>query len=125
VTATPSRAPLLEAADLRPGTLILALGADSPGKRELGGSILARAEIVADQREDALRVGECAYLPADRRDIAELGDLLDVAAPDFGGARPFRVFDSVGSALLDAAVCRAIMESAVAQKRGTIFAFSV
>ncbi|KPL01758.1 MAG: hypothetical protein AMK75_04000, partial [Planctomycetes bacterium SM23_65] len=35
VTATASRAPLLSAADIRPGTHIAAVGADGPGKQEL------------------------------------------------------------------------------------------
>jgi ornithine cyclodeaminase/alanine dehydrogenase-like protein (mu-crystallin family) len=123
VTATPSRAPLLEAADLRPGALILALGADSPGKRELSDSIMAQADIIADQREDALRVGECAYLPEDRREIAELGDILEGVWCGKEETKPFQIFDSVGSALLDAAVCRAIMAQAFAQGRGTKFNF--
>ena len=32
VTVTPARAPLLGAADVGPGTLVIALGADAPGK---------------------------------------------------------------------------------------------
>jgi len=46
VTATASRAPLLSAADLRPGTHVSAVGADSPGKQELDPEILRRATLL-------------------------------------------------------------------------------
>ncbi len=124
VTATPSRAPLLHASDFAAGALILALGADSPGKRELGQSVLAYAHIVADQIEDVLRVGECAFLPAPRGDLVELTDILGghVLAKD--AMKELIVFDSVGSALLDAAVCRSLLQSALGQQLGCNFAFS-
>jgi len=46
VTATPSKKPLLWAADLRPGTHITAVGSDTPDKQELDSEILARADVV-------------------------------------------------------------------------------
>ena len=46
VTATPSKKPLLSAADLRPGTHITAVGSDTPEKQELDAEILARADVV-------------------------------------------------------------------------------
>ncbi len=58
VTATPARIPYLEAGDIADGALILAMGADSPGKRELAASVLEASQIIADQREDVLKVGE-------------------------------------------------------------------
>ena len=46
VTATPSKTPLLSAADLRPGTHITAVGSDTPDKQELDSDILAKADLV-------------------------------------------------------------------------------
>jgi len=46
VTVTPSKTPLLYAADIRPGTHITAIGSDTPEKQELDCVILARADIV-------------------------------------------------------------------------------
>jgi ornithine cyclodeaminase len=46
VTATPSKTPLLSAADLRPGTHITAVGSDTPDKQELDPEILAKADVV-------------------------------------------------------------------------------
>jgi ornithine cyclodeaminase/alanine dehydrogenase-like protein (mu-crystallin family) len=128
VTATPARTPYLEAGDLAEGALILAMGADSPGKRELAASVLEAAQIIADQREDVLKVGESAYLPADdtHRIVAELGALLaggsPIPAPAAQGAR-FRVFDSVGSAIIDATVSRSIVSLAKANNLGQVFDF--
>jgi alanine dehydrogenase len=126
VTATPSPAPLLTASDLQPGVIILALGADSPGKRELDLSVLANAHIITDQTEDALRVGECAYLPPELHSniMGEIGDILagKLAAPRSG--RQITVFDSVGSAIIDASVSQAISSSAFARGYGTSFDFA-
>ena len=105
------------------------MGADSPGKRELGASVLEAAQIIADQREDVLKVGESAYLPADgaHRIVAELGALLaggmTIPAPAAQGAR-FRVFDSVGSAIIDATVSRSIVALAQARGLGKMFNFA-
>jgi ornithine cyclodeaminase len=40
ICATPSRAPLLDLADVRPGTHVTALGSDAPGKRELSSRLV-------------------------------------------------------------------------------------
>jgi ornithine cyclodeaminase/alanine dehydrogenase-like protein (mu-crystallin family) len=128
VTATPSKTPYLEAGDVADGALILALGADSPGKRELAESVLEASQIIADQREDVLKVGESFYLPPQglHRIVAELGDLLSGASPVpsavVQGARML-VFDSVGSAIIDATVSRSIVALATARGLGQMFDF--
>ncbi len=63
ITATPSREPLLQAGSLAPGALVLAMGADTRGKRELDAGVLDDAAVVADVLAEAFSVGECAYLP--------------------------------------------------------------
>ncbi len=129
VTATPARTPYLRAGDITDGALILAMGADSPGKRELGACVLDEAQIIADQREDVLKVGESAYLPPEgaERIVAELGTLLaggaSIPAPAAQGAR-FRVFNSVGSAIIDATVSRSIVALAQTRGLGKIFDFA-
>jgi ornithine cyclodeaminase/alanine dehydrogenase-like protein (mu-crystallin family) len=124
VTATPSREPLLQAADVAPGTLVLAMGADSAGKRELGEGALDDATVVADVLTDALTVGECAYLPAstDRAACIELGEVLAGRRdlPDTAGRI---VFDSVGSAVVDAAVTGLVLALAERDEVGTPFTF--
>ena len=118
LTATPARDPLLQAADLGSSTLVLAMGADSHGKRELGEGVLLSATLLADVVADALSVGECAYLPmgADRSACAPLGEVL-AGRRDLGGTDGRIVFDSVGSAVVDAAATGLVLELA---ERGDI-----
>jgi ornithine cyclodeaminase len=64
VTCTASRAPLLFAGDVQPGTHISAVGADSVGKQELDPSILRAAEIVlADSLAQCEKLGELQHCP--------------------------------------------------------------
>jgi len=44
VTCTPSRQPLLGPADVKPGTFIAAVGADSPDKQELHPVLMAEEQ---------------------------------------------------------------------------------
>ncbi len=113
LTATPAREPLLQPRDVRPGALVLAMGADTAGKRELGEGMLEGAAVVADVLADALIVGECAYLPAgaDRTACIELGELL-AGQRDLPRGASRLVFDSVGSAVVDAAVTAHVLEIA-------------
>jgi ornithine cyclodeaminase/alanine dehydrogenase-like protein (mu-crystallin family) len=121
LTATPSREPLLADGDLGPRTLVLAMGADSRGKRELGEGVLTSAAVLADVLADALVVGECAYLPAgaDPAVCLELGDVLTGRREleDAGGRV---VFDSVGSAVVDAAVTGLVVAAAERDGIGTL-----
>jgi ornithine cyclodeaminase/alanine dehydrogenase-like protein (mu-crystallin family) len=122
VTSTPSRQPLLFPADLRPDALVLAMGADTRGKRELGEGVLSGASIVADVVAGALSVGECAYLPGetDRARCVALGELLASRRPRPAGSGRI-VFDSVGTAVVDAAVTGLVLELAEREQVGTMF----
>ena len=123
LTATPSRQPLLQVGDLSGDVLILAMGADSSGKRELGDGLLDDAVLVTDVA-DAFSVGECSYLPGgrERRDSVELGELLAGQRSLPSGGRI--VFDSVGSAIVDAAVTDLVLTLAERDNTGTRYVFS-
>ena len=71
VTTTPATEPLLTAQMLRPGARIVAVGADSPGKRELDVQILTRARIVVDSRAQCVDHGEAGW--AVRAGLVEIG----------------------------------------------------
>lgn len=73
-TATASRAPLLRAADVRPGTHISAVGADSPGKQELDPELLRRAALVlVDSLAQCERLGELQHARSERDRAVEIG----------------------------------------------------
>ena len=112
VTATPTTEPILVSPPPHDGTLILAMGADTVGKRELSANILRNADIIADVPDDAIRVGESAYLEQSRwNEVSALGHWLatDTVPPLH---RPLLVVDSVGSSHVDAAVTSVIMTRA-------------
>ncbi len=75
VTATASRQPLLENGDIQPGTLISAVGSDSPGKQELDPQILRRASLLlADSRRQCEKLGELQHAPGEWGRAVEIGE---------------------------------------------------
>lgn len=104
VTATPARSPVLQDETLRPGAVLVTMGADAVGKRELGPGILKQASsIVADRIEQCRRIGELQWLPSERSThrVLELGAVL--AGAENGRLSPgdIIVFDSTGLAFQD------------------------
>ncbi len=95
VTATASRAPLLSAADVRPGTQISAVGSDSPGKQELDPEILRRASLLlCDSLAQCERLGELQHALSEKPRAIEIGafcaappayDRAGVTVADFTG----------------------------------------
>ena len=55
VTCTPSRRPFLSSDDVRPGTLVAAVGADNEDKSEIEPDLLARARVVTDLTAQCLK----------------------------------------------------------------------
>jgi ornithine cyclodeaminase/alanine dehydrogenase-like protein (mu-crystallin family) len=74
VTATASRAPLLSAADVRPGTHVSAVGSDTPGKQELDPEILRRASLVlVDSVAQCAKLGELQHALSEKDRVIEIG----------------------------------------------------
>jgi ornithine cyclodeaminase/alanine dehydrogenase-like protein (mu-crystallin family) len=118
ITCTPSRVPLVKVEYLGEDTVVLAMGADSPGKRELGAGILESATLYADVLVDALRVGELAHIAKqDGQRATSIGTRL--AKPQISNPLKGRiVFDSVGSSAVDAAVVAMTLEAALESGSG-------
>ncbi len=87
VTATASRAPLFAAADLRPGTHVSAVGADSPGKQELDPEILRRVSLLlVDSLAQCSKLGELQHAPDQKDRTIEIGTFCASPSPyDRGG----------------------------------------
>jgi alanine dehydrogenase len=117
ITATPGGGPLFDAGALRPGTHLNCVGADTAGKRELPDGVLQRAQLVVDDREQALQLGELQW--ARETPCIELGSLLLGELPFERAATDITVFDMTGLALQDLTVARLIHERACAQAVGT------
>ena len=88
------------------GTLLVALGADAPGKQEVDAGLLAGARVVVDDLEQCRSHGELQHVEAGATRGAVIGSLRDVIA---GAAVPREsdtdivVVDSTGTAAQDVA----------------------
>ncbi len=106
VTCTPSRSPLLQVTELGRVRLIVAMGADTPGKRELESAVIDLADwIVCDDIGNCLDHGEIQGRDIPKARLRTLGDVLDSARP--GGAG-LTVVDLTGLPAQDIAVGTAI-----------------
>lgn len=110
VTTTPSTEPLLRAGMLKPGARIVAVGADSPGKRELDVQILAHARIVVDSRSQCIDHGEAGWAVraglVDGASLIELGALLE--KPIAFGDEETVVADLTGVAIQDFEIAKSV-----------------
>ena len=112
---TPGAAPVVRAADLRPGMHVNMLGADGPGKAEAELEAVARAELFCDDWTQASHGGELTGAVEagliGRERVTELGDVLTGAARGRSGPDATTLFDSTGLAIQDLALCLALLEA--------------
>lgn len=114
---TSSTTPFLEAEMAAPGTFIAAVGADNPDKGEIAPQLMAKATVVVDSLQQCAVMGDlhhavAAGLMAAGDVHAELTDVLSGKVAGRRSADEVIVFDSTGTALLDAAAAAAIHERA-------------
>lgn len=117
ITITSSFAPILQAAQVRPGTHLACMGTDTKGKQEVEAALLAKASVFTDEVAQSVTIGEAQHAVAQGL-IAE-GDITQIGAV-INGDRPGRVsddqitlFDGTGVGLQDLAVASAAVDLAV------------
>lgn len=128
VTCTPSRKPFLLRSDVRPGTFVAAVGADSPDKQELEPDLMAAGTVVTDVLDQCAAIGDLHHaLDAGTmsRDAvhAELADLVIGKRPGRRSEDEITIFDSTGTALEDVAAAAVVYEKAMAKRTGINVAF--
>ena len=117
-TATTAKTPVFADADLKPGVHINAVGSFTPEMQEIPAQTVARARIVVGSREACLAETGDLIIPIRQgliteRDIyAELGEIA--AGIKSGRASPDEItlFKSVGNAVQDVSVARAVLTRA-------------
>lgn len=114
ITTTPSREPILRATDIRPGTHITAVGADSHGKQELESGLVARADVLlADSVSQCTEYGEIAT--AYRQGllasipIVELGTALAQGKKVRSDPEQITLADLTGLAIQDVQIVKGIL----------------
>ena len=129
VTCTPSREPLLRSGDVAPGTLLAAVGSDSPEKQELDPALLASSVVVADVLDQCAEIGELHHalehgLMTKSQVHAELSDVVGGAKTGRTSPEEIIVFDSTGTALEDVAAAALVYTKALAAGKGTFVSFA-
>jgi ornithine cyclodeaminase/alanine dehydrogenase-like protein (mu-crystallin family) len=103
VSATPARSPILTGETPKPGSVVVAMGADAVGKREVSGVFATRIHrVVADSVKQCKVYGELQWPELAEHDAYDLGDVLARG----GDCRKHRdevvLFDSTGLGFQDA-----------------------
>ena len=123
ITCTPSSRAILFAGDVRPGTFIAAVGADSDTKQEIDPALMAASAVVPDLTGQAAAMGDlhhaiAAGLMRPDQVRAELGTVCAGLATGRLSDSETVVFDSTGTALQDLAAAAIVYQRAVARRRG-------
>lgn len=111
LTADKSRATVLTADMVAPGTHINAVGGDCPGKTELDARILERATVVVEFEPQTRIEGELQQMGAEFP-VVELWQVLKGLQPGRTRDSEITVFDSVGFALEDLSALRYLYQTA-------------
>jgi alanine dehydrogenase len=130
VTCTPSKQPFLRQEDVKAGTFIAAVGADSEGKQELFPELLTSGIVVVDLLEQSKKIGELQHLQPASQDKcitvhAELGEIIAGKKPGRESEQEIIIFDSTGMALQDVAAAVIVYEKALSGKIGCEIDFSL
>lgn len=117
-TATTSRTPVFNDADLKPGVHINGIGSYTPEMQEVPAETVARARVVLDSRLASLAEAGDLIIPLKQGLIQEKdihGEIGEVAAGKIPGrqsAEEITFFKSVGVAVQDVAVATLILRRA-------------
>ncbi|MGB1249358.1 MAG: ornithine cyclodeaminase family protein [Candidatus Promineifilaceae bacterium] len=116
VTTTPAHAPLLMAAEIRPGTHITAVGSDTPHKQELDSAILGKADkVVADSIPQCLARGEIYQAltanAIEQSDLLELGNVIAGNVSGRTSDAQITVADLTGVAVQDIQITKGVYEA--------------
>jgi ornithine cyclodeaminase/alanine dehydrogenase-like protein (mu-crystallin family) len=105
VTVTPSREPLFRADWVGPGTHVVSMGSDAPGKRELPSELFGRASLFCDLPTQSVGIGEFQHvrdeIEAGKLGVTPIGDVIEKRAPGRRFDDEITVFDSSGISLQD------------------------
>ena len=130
VTCTTSAVPFLGRDDVRPGTFVAAVGADSPHKSEIEPGLMAGALVVTDSTAQCAAMGDLQHAIAAGtmavEDVhAELGELVAGARRGRTDGRQITIFDSTGVAVQDVASAVRIYKRALSAGARTRLALAV
>jgi len=119
ITITSSFAPLLKAAQVRPGTHLACMGTDTKGKQEVEAELVAMATVFTDEVAQSISIGEAQHAVEKgllaAGDIIELGQVINGMHPGRSSDDEITLFDGTGVGLQDLAVASAAVDLAIAR----------
>lgn len=128
ITTTRGKGSVVEAAWVKPGTHIVAIGTDAKGKQEFEPEIFRHAKAVVDSILQCSEKGEIQH--ALRLNIlskdgihAEIGEVLLGKKPGRTSDEEITIFDSTGMAVQDNTTSNKIYQNALAHNVGSFFEF--
>jgi ornithine cyclodeaminase len=126
MTTTPSRTPLIEAADLHPGLHITAMGSDAEHKNEIAPAALAAARYICDRVQQTRVLGELhhaleAGVVSAQTVFAELGQVIAGRAVGRTHASDVTICDLTGTGAQDTAIATLALARVREAGAGTIF----
>jgi len=123
VTATTATEPVFPGDALRPGALVVAVGAYTADTRELDATTLDRAaRVFADVPAEAAATGDLRATDLTAADLLSLASVFEGTVGRESDDE-ILVVESVGSAVLDAAAAEHVVERADANDAGTVVPF--
>ena len=129
ISATPSRHYLADAALVRPGMHIVAVGADMAGKNEWDPALFAKADkVICDSIAQCVSRGETrngilAGTITQEGIYAEIGEVLLGDRPGRESDSEITVFDTTGMGVQDNVTAAAVYETAKQEGMGIEFSF--
>lgn len=122
VTATPSKKPVFDGKDLKPGTHVTAVGAFTPEMMEIDDFTIKKARVYVDSREACL-IESGEIIRSKPHIFAEIGEVVNGTKPGRQDPTEITFFKSVGIATQDAAAASAVLKEATAGGFGMYFRF--
>lgn len=127
ITITSSFAPILQAAQVRPGTHLACMGTDTKGKQEVEAALLGKASVFTDEVAQSVTIGEAQHAVAQGLiapdDITQIGAVINGDRPGRLSDDQITLFDGTGVGLQDLAVASAAVDLAV--ERGIAIAVQI
>lgn len=129
VTCTPSRKHFVNRNDVRPGTFVAGVGADSEEKQELDPRLFVGTTVVVDMLDQCATIGDLHHALSEgllkKVDVhAELAEVVVGRKTGRTSDEEITIFDSTGVAHEDAAAALLVYEKARKEGVGTVVQFN-
>ena len=126
VAVTTAETPVFDGSGLPLGTHVSGSGSFQPHTREVGDEVVTRARVVVEEREAVLEEAGDLIIPIEQglvtADVidADLGEIVNGAAPEGNAGRELTFFKSVGTAVQDVAIGAEVLRRAEEEGVGRV-----